>query len=219
VLAIDGPGHGKSGRDAQPMTLDDCVDAATAVLDAAGLSRVAWLGLSWGGMVGMRLAARQPRRVARLALLDTTAGPEDPLARAVYRALTGVAKAVGPIAPLGRALVPLFFAPETRARAPFLVDDFVERLERVDPRALAPAVRAVNDRDDVHRKLARVAAPTLVIAGERDRPTPVAEAQRLATALPRATLRIVEGAGHLSALERPDVVTPFIERLLADFRG
>ena len=60
VIGIDGPGHGRSSPVRASYTLDDNVDAALAGLDACGVRRAVWCGLSWGGLVGRRRALRAP---------------------------------------------------------------------------------------------------------------------------------------------------------------
>jgi pimeloyl-ACP methyl ester carboxylesterase len=77
LIALDGPGHGES----PPLPRDryavgPTVDLAVALLDALGLERAAFVGHSWGAMIGARLAAAAPERVSALVLLD--AGYGDP---------------------------------------------------------------------------------------------------------------------------------------------
>src|ERR1700757_1538114 len=71
LVLIDGPGHGKSGSPSADFDLDDCAEAATAVLDTLGVQKpVDWLGNAWGGHVGLTLAAKSPdwcRSVATIA--------------------------------------------------------------------------------------------------------------------------------------------------------
>src|SRR5688572_14109075 len=89
VINVDGPGHGRSSK-VGAYTLDDCVDAALAVLDACGAKSAIWCGLSWGGMVGMRLALRAPERLRGLVLIDTNADKEVPRKLPSYRALAAI---------------------------------------------------------------------------------------------------------------------------------
>src|SRR5690606_28893825 len=56
VINIDAPGHGRSATVRAPFSLDDCVDAAITILDALEVEAAHWAGLSWGGMVALRLA-------------------------------------------------------------------------------------------------------------------------------------------------------------------
>ena len=76
VVTYDTRGHGESPAPAGPYTLDDLVDDLVALLDEVGAERAHVAGLSLGGMTAMRLAAREPQRVDRLALLCTSAKPD-----------------------------------------------------------------------------------------------------------------------------------------------
>ena len=76
VVTYDTRGHGESPAPAGPYSLDDLVDDLVALLDEVGAERAHVAGLSLGGMTAMRLAAREPQRVDRLALLCTSAKPD-----------------------------------------------------------------------------------------------------------------------------------------------
>ena len=73
VVRYDARGHGSSPVPPGPYVLDDLVDDTVALLDRLGVARAHVVGLSLGGMTAMRLAAREPARVDRLALLCTSA--------------------------------------------------------------------------------------------------------------------------------------------------
>ena len=76
VITYGTQGHGESPAPAEPYSLDDLVDDVVALLDEVGAERAHVAGLSLGGMTAMRLAAREPHRVDRLALLCTSAKPD-----------------------------------------------------------------------------------------------------------------------------------------------
>jgi pimeloyl-ACP methyl ester carboxylesterase len=213
--SIDAPGHGRSEPVRRAFTLDDCVDVALDVLDALSLERTIWVGLSWGGMVGMRLAARHRERVTSLVLLDTSARKEPLAKRVAYGPLLGLTRVVGPARGVARVLHPLFFASRTLRERPELAEAFSETLTGMDVESVVHAVRAVSlERTDCTDELSAIAVPTLVIVGDEDRATVPAESEHIARSISGAELVRVPDAGHLSPLERPDVVTPAIERFL-----
>ena len=95
-VTIDWRSQGKSpaardGHDMDTLTLD-----LVALLDELGLDAVHYVGLSMGGYVGMRFAARYPDASSSLVLLDTDAGPEDPEVRPRYRMLANIYRLTGP---------------------------------------------------------------------------------------------------------------------------
>ncbi len=216
LVNIDAPGHGRSAPTVRGYTMDDCVRAGVAVLDDLSIERAVWCGLSWGGMVGMRLAVRFPERLAGLVLMDTSARRENPVKKPGYRVLAAIARTLGPMRLLSAPILPLFLTARTRTEQPELAEDFVETLMRMDPASLGHAVDAVIlDRDDVSGELGRIDVPTLIVVGEEDRATPPAESEHLARLIPRARLVRVPGAAHLSCLEQPERVNAELERFLA----
>jgi pimeloyl-ACP methyl ester carboxylesterase len=217
---VDPPGHGRSQALRRPYTLDDCVEGAVQLLAACGLSRAGWAGLSWGGMVGMRLASRHPERVAALALLDTSARRDRPAKLAAYRALAAVERIAGPVRALGRVLLPVMFCRETLRQHPELAEAFLDKLVRMDRVALAYAVDAVMfSRRDVTSELSRITAPTLVLVGEQDVATPPREAEHLVAHVPGAQLVRIPRAGHLTTLEQPEAVTAALDAFFARTLG
>ena len=214
VVSIDPPGHGRSEPTARAYGMDDCVRAARTVLDAVGARGPAWCGLSWGGMVGMRLAARYPRLLSSLILADTTARRAPRSQRARYGLLAAIARRVGPIPPLLRRVEPLMFGDPTAH--PDEVRRFRAHVAGMDRRSIGHAVDAVLlNRDDVSEEVQRIALPTLVVVGEEDTALPPRDSVLLAAAIPDAELVRLRGAGHLSCMEAPGAFTAAVTRFLA----
>jgi len=217
TIVIDPPGHGRSEETRRPYSLEDCADAGVEVLDALEVASADWAGLSWGGMAGMRVALRHPERLKRLALLDTSAKRESRRKLPSYHAMAFVARRLGAVGILLDRIERIFFTPDTVAHRPDLVEPFREHLARMDPESLGHAVDGVIfHRVDLRPALSRVSAPTLVMVGAEDVATPPARAKEIAERIPGARLVELGGAGHLSALERPDEVT---RELLAHFQA
>jgi 3-oxoadipate enol-lactonase len=215
VVAIDPPGHGRSGPP-PVFTMDDSVNAALGVLDALSIPRCRWAGLSWGGMVGMRLAIRTPERIEKLALLDTNADAETPSKLPSYRVMAFLEKHFGAFPLLLDRLEPIFFSPATRRDRPEVVKAFRERLAAMDPVAVSRAVDAVIfTRNDVRPELHRITAPTLVVCGEDDVATPLARSFDIHARIPGSKMIRVKDAGHLSAWEQPGAVTAALSSFFA----
>jgi 3-oxoadipate enol-lactonase len=215
TIVIDPPGHGRSSRIREPYTMEDCVDAAISVLDRLGIARAHWCGLSWGGMVGMRLALRQPDRVASLVLIDTNADVESRDKLPAYRVLALFARLVGRSPRLLDRLEPIFFSPRTIRENRPIVDAFRRHVTAMDRESVNRVLDAVIfGRDDVRAKLPQIGAPTLVIVGRDDVATPRARSEDIRARIRGADLVEIPDAGHLSAWERPDAVGEAIERFL-----
>lgn len=217
ILNVDGPGHGRSSPIRRPFTLWDCADAAVEVMDALEIERVHWVGLSWGGMVGMRLALTYPDRVRSLALLDTSAARESRRKLPSYKVMAFIAARLGPVRPLIDRIEPVFFTQWTRENNRAVVELFRDHLARMEPSSIRRAVDAVIfDRTDIRDRIGQIRRPTLVLVGRDDVATPPSRSREIVERIPGASLVEIPNAGHLSALEQPDRVT---EALLGFLRS
>jgi 3-oxoadipate enol-lactonase len=215
VIVIDGPGHGRS--EAPPrFSLEDNADALLDVFAELGVVRAVVAGLSWGGMVGMRFAAQHPEKVAALALLDTSADPETPADRVRYRLLTAFSRRYGvPPAVMSGEVVPKLFSAGFAREKPDVVEAYMRAAVGFERDGLARACLAVLvKRTPFTGRLSKIRAPTLVLTGGEDKATPVAKAQAIANGIAGARLVVLEGVGHMSAIERPERVNaelvPFV---------
>lgn len=201
ALALDLPGFG-----ATPLpphsdpTLDVYVDAALALLDHLGLAKAVFVGLSLGGYVALRLAARAPSRVRALVLADTRAGGDAPDVRAGRILNLALVRSRGSVALVEKLAPHLLAADATEAvRAEVIALGSAQ-----SPEGVAFALLAMRDRPDSTAAVPSMSMPALVLVGQRDTVTPPAEHRTLADMLPNARYVEVAGAGHLSNLERPD---------------
>jgi 3-oxoadipate enol-lactonase len=201
VVTYDTRGHGESPAPEGPYSLDDLVDDLVALLDEVGADRAHVVGLSLGGMTAMRLAAREPARVRRLAVLCTSAKPDpQPFldrARAVRSGGTA------PLAPTvaGRWLTPPFAAahPDLVAR----LEGMIAGADDEGYAACCEVVAGVDLRDD----LGRIAAPTLVVSAAEDLALPPEHQRVIAEGVPAADLLTVSPGAHLANLEQPLQIT------------
>jgi 3-oxoadipate enol-lactonase len=179
-----------------------------AVLDALGLARVTLLGLSLGGYVALRLAARAPDRLAGLVLADTRAAADGPEARAGRVLNLGLVRSRGPSALLEKMLPHLL-----HRDAPAAVRDALRAwAAEQSAGGVSDALLAMRDRGDATSVLATIACPTLLLVGSHDTITPTAEVAAMGAAIAGSRLEVIEGAGHLSNLERPDAFNAALRR-------
>ncbi len=206
IVNVDLRGHGESGSLTGPMDLYDLLEDVVEVLDLLDIERAVWAGLSIGGMIAMRAALRAPERVAALVLLDTHAGPETPFNRIKYTAMGVGARYLG-IAPFLPTIARLMFGRTTRLRNPGLVSEWEERFRSAHLPSMLRYLRCLMRRDSVVHQLPEIKIPALVIVGEEDEALPASCSEEIATRLADAHLVVVPRAGHLSALEQPQLVT------------
>ena len=150
-----------------------------------------------------------------LTLLDTSAQPEERFAAIQDKALSLIFRAFG-IAPVRGPVVKLMFGPAFRAdpRHKQVLAEWLPQLARCDRAGIRQAVLGVANRRGVIDEIGAITAPTLVIVGEQDKPTPVARAREIAAAIPGARLEIVADSGHSSTIEQPEVVTDLIREFV-----
>lgn len=186
-------------------TRDASMEAIARRILASAPPRFALAGLSMGGYVAFEILRQAPSRVARLALLDTSARADTPEATAMRHAQMALA-ANGR---LGEVVEQQF----VRTVHPLHRNDpqlrEVNRLmaEDVGPEAFARQQTAIMGRPDSRATLAAIECRTLVLVGEQDELTPLDRAVEMAHGIRGAQLVTVPECAHLSTLEKPREVT------------
>jgi pimeloyl-ACP methyl ester carboxylesterase len=206
VINVDQRGHGRSSPCTQPFSLYDMVDDMVAVLDSLEIDRAVWCGLSIGGMVALRAALVVPDRVRGLIIVDSHAGNETTFKKVKYGAMNLGAMFLG-LRPFVPAVLPLMFGATTMREQPELVGRWADRFGELHRPSVSATLQALVRRDSVLDELARIEAPALVLVGDEDRSLPPRDSREMTDRLANAELVTVAGAGHLSALERPEEVT------------
>ncbi len=193
VTALDLPGFGESEEPPMPWSAGDYARFVGAVMDALSISRAHIIGHSFGGSVGIVLAAEGAARVGKLALLNS-AGVRRPPAWPLRWRSAGMRAARGGLRRLGLS--------DAAAR---LSEWSAARYGSADYRAAQGVMRGTLVRvlaEDLTAQAARVQAPTLLLWGERDEATPRWQGELLARVIPDAGLHVFPGAGHYAFLER-----------------
>jgi 3-oxoadipate enol-lactonase len=214
-VAYDHRGQGKSADSRESsVSMELLFQDAAGLIEHLRLAAVHFVGLSMGGFVGMRLAARRPDLVRSLVLLETSADREPAENIFKYRALSMVARGLGVAVVIDRVMPILFGAsslgdPSRRGEVAAW-----RALLLGNRRSVWRAVNGVIDRVAILPELERVACPTTVMVGDEDTATPPERAERIHRAITGARLRRIAKAGHSSTLEQPEVVTRAIEEHL-----
>jgi pimeloyl-ACP methyl ester carboxylesterase len=213
VVTPDFRGFGESDVVAGPTTMEQLAVDTLALLDQIVLDKVVLGGLSMGGYVAFACLRGFPERVRGLILADTRASADSQVARAAREANARLAEEQGVAVLFERdsdkyfGHVTLHEHPETVARARAMA-------VANPPEGVAAALRGMALRPDSTDLLPRIACPTLVIVGEQDALTPVADARALFERIPNAQLEVLADAGHLSNLEQPAEFTAIVARFL-----
>ncbi len=197
VLRYDSRGHGASDAPAGAYGLDRLGRDVVELLDALAIDRVAFCGLSLGGMVGQWLGVRAPDRLERLVLANTSSFMGPPSA---WDARIAAVLSQG-MAPLAAASVARWFTPDFAARHPAAVAGIEAGLLETSPQGYAGCCAAIRDMD-LRRLAALIPTPALVMSGAADPATPPEHGKALVEALPNARLALLNAA-HLSNVEQP----------------
>lgn len=210
LILFDHRGHGGSATPPGPYEIADLGRDVLELMDALGLERASFCGLSLGGMVGMWLGANAPERVDRLVVLCTSAFMPPPSmwqerARAVLEA--------GSVEPIADAVVERWLTPEYAAGHPDVRAELRAMLASTSPQGYAGCCGAI-ERMDLRAELARISAPALVISGSRDPSTPPTHQELIAASIPRARHEVIDPGAHAVAVERPEAVNRLIQEHL-----
>ncbi len=211
VHAVDLHGHGQSGGEAQAITLEAMADDLARLLDALGLDRVGYAGLSIGGMLGMRLALQHPDRVAALALLNTTAEPETPTKRMLFEHLNETTLNRPADDKTVRIVLDLMLSPAFQAQNPAVTQRVYDTLFIPNNEGMYWVAKAVFARGDIRDAIATLDIPTVVVTSDIDTAIQTEFAVRVAETIPGARLVTYEGSGHLTAVERADEVNALLD--------
>ena len=189
VIAIDLPGHGRSGTWGKEHCMDDLASAVASVLDAEGISRVFLVGHSMGGYVAMAFAELYPERLLAYCLIHSTCFADNEEKK------------------------------ENRDREVSLVLCGKKRknIDVNIPKAFVIALRnGMKSRPDRSKTLAQKGIPVMLIGGMNDNYIPVEVFEKLASKAPHAALLRLEESGHMGFLEEAETSA---EALIRFFRS
>ena len=206
-LTFDYRGTGRSERWTGVPSMARLAEDGLRILDAVGLRSAHVYGISMGGMVAQEFAIRFPDRVRGLILAGTS--PGGPLAtRPSPRRVAALAWRVGAGTLRRRRpwLAPALFSDAFVAREPGRALE-LQRYFQLYPAPVAASAGQflASVYHDRARQLHRIRAPTLILHGELDAISPVANARQLAAGIPDSELQLIAGAGHAFPLEAPEV--------------
>ena len=219
-IAYDHRGQGQSADDPRKVIdMDLLTEDAVTLIAALNLGSVHFCGLSMGGFVGMRLAARHPHLVRSLILCETSSETEPPENAPKYLRMNLVARWLGPRFVVPKVM-PILFGKTSLSDPTRSVDreEWQRQLSK-NRRSIWRAVNGVIHRKPVTSELPNISAATLVMVGEEDIATVPAKAERIVAGIPKARLAVIPKAGHSSAVEQPAAVTAAIETFLEGIRS
>ena len=212
VVCYDTRGHGGSPISQGPYDFNSLGDDVLAIMDALNVERAVFCGISMGGHTGLWLGAHAGERFDGIAVCNSaakigTAHAWDERAASVRLGGKDAMKQLAASAP------ERWFSQEYIAANPEAVSTAQGWLEHIDPEGYAACCEALAD-SDLRAELGRIVVPTLLLAGESDPVTTVADAHSMHKAIAGSRLATVP-ASHLSSLEAPQAFNRALSGFIA----
>lgn len=216
VLRLDMRGHGGSHAVDGDYTMEALADDVAACLDALGLEKVQFVGLSIGGMIGQAFAIKYPDRIISAMLCDTMPATPDGADAAWGPRLKAVREA-GSVAPLADGTMQRWFTDAFKPRRPGRWQEIRETIAGTTAAGYLGCGAAILNFDfrDQH---AAIKTPTLVICGDQDEGTPPVGNKLIAENIPGARYEEIADARHFPNVEHPEIFNRLMMPWLAKHR-
>ena len=209
VLRYDKRGHGGSGFSAGPYSIAQLADDAIGLLDALGIQKVHFMGLSIGGMIGQQLGARYPERILSLSLCNTAS--EMP-PRSLWEERFEIARTQG-IAGLVDGTIKRWFTAPFIERAPQEIEKVRQMILGTYVEGYMACGSAVRDMAQ-STMLLKIKIPTLVLSGRHDPACTVDQGIVLNRLIDGSRMVIIEDAAHLSNIEQPEAFNKTVRQFI-----
>ena len=218
VITPDLRGFGNSDAPAGPYTMDQMASDVRAVMQALSIESAVIAGCSMGGYAAFAFYRNYPQAARALVLIDTRAGLDTEEARERREKSAEKAEREGARA-IADDMTPLLLGSTTERDRPQIVQRVRAMIEANSPQGIAAAQRGMAARADSIPFLSQIICPALAIAGSEDKLAGRVEAEAISSKIPGATLRVIEAAGHLPNLERPDEFNKALIEFLVSIPG
>lgn len=200
VLTFDFPGQGRSDPLTQSVTIRDQVEGTAALLDELATAPVHWIGVSYGGEVGLQVAVDHPGRLKSLIVADSVVTVDTYLA---YRAEAWLAAArTGDADLLYRVCASDIFSARYIEAHPDAMSAVRKGFHALELDSVVRLLENYADYD-VSGRLADIDVPTLLLCGALDAIKPPHVMSAMAESIPNVQYLTVPGAGHALHIERP----------------
>lgn len=216
LLIPDLRAHGASSTGKGPATMEKHAADLLRLCDAADVKKTIFFGVSIGGYILFEFWRRHRERVQALILCDTRAQADTTEGRASRLTIADEVEVRGPDDYLD-GMMPKLLGESTRRNRPDLVQQTRGMMAEMKLAGIAAALRGMAGRPDSVATLATINVPSLVVVGEEDTLTPVADAELMARLIPGSRMAKIPAAGHYAPFEQPervlDVLRDFLNRL------
>lgn len=215
-ITMDFRGQGQSDVTRDGYDIETLYHDAVAVIEALNAAPCHFVGLSMGGFVGQRIAARRPDLLKSVTLIATAADTEPAANVPKYNMLGMITRLFGPGPVMGRVM-PIMFGKSTLtdpARAAE-VKRWRNAIAGNNRTGIYRALQGVIHRAPVFDELPSITTPTLVLSGEEDVAVVSARSRQMAELIPDAQFITIPKSGHSTSIEQAKVVTDHIASFIA----
>jgi 3-oxoadipate enol-lactonase len=214
VITPDLRGFGESDSSTGTVTMNRMAQDIAELMDQLSIPQTIIGGLSMGGYVVLAFYKQFPSRVRGLVLADTRAQADTEEAKQVRIQQANRALTEG-MAPIADSMLPKLLTPETVAKRPEIVRRVRDMMMKTKPEGAAGALLGMAEREDQTELLQKITVPTLILVGEHDAITPVADSEKIQAKIPGSKLVKIEKAGHVSNIEQADVFNHEVKSFLS----
>lgn len=213
IILPDLRGHGESGVGEGPATMPKHVADISRVLDDAKVGRAAFAGVSIGGYVLFEFWRRNRDRVSALTLIDTKAAPDTPEGRAgrLQSAADVLERGVEPFLD---SMLPKLLGETTRQARPDVVEAARKMMLKMSPQDISLVLKGMADRPDSVPTLKTITVPTLILVGDEDMLTTVADAELMKQNISDSQMKVISKAGHYAVWEKPEETGKVLRKFL-----
>lgn len=213
-ITYDHRGQGQSEVTKDGYDIENIYADGAALIKALNIAPCHFVGLSMGGFVGMRIAARQPELLRSLMLIETSPDPEPEQNIPRYKLLSVIALWFG-FGLVTNAVMKIMFGQKflndpSRAADLEKMKNWLRNNHRI---GITRAVIGVINRKPIYDELDKIKLPTLIMVGDQDIATVAAKSERIHARIIGSKLVIIPGAGHSSSVEEP----AFVNKAITDF--
>lgn len=220
VITYDHRGQGRTEGTKIGYDIDSLYEDAAELITKLNKGKpVHFAGLSMGGYVGQRLAARKPKLIKSLILMETSADAEPKENIKQYKLLNFMVKYIG-YWPVQKDVLKLMFGdaflnnPERKWEAKI----YLKKLKENSRKHIVKAVEGVIYRKSVLHELKQINCPTLILVGDEDKPAPLPKSEMIQAEISGSKLLIIPNSGHTSTLEAPEFVNNAILNFLEEVK-
>jgi 3-oxoadipate enol-lactonase len=213
LILPDLRGHGDSEIGEGPALMQKHASDVARVLDAADIGKAAFIGCSIGGYILFEFWRRFRARVTSLALCDTRPQADTAEARA-NRLKAAAAVLEQGTEPFIESMIPKLMGRTTVTARPDLVDGARAMMRKMSAEDISLVLRGMGERPDSVADLKSINVPTLIVIGEEDVLSTVADGELMRQTIAGSQLKVIPKAGHYVPWEQPEVVGTVLRQFL-----